>query len=52
MKFIVACKKFFETSNSQTLQSFIKEINSLSDKEKGELKSDLEKELNTTIDDI
>lgn len=52
MKFIVACKKFFELKKDQKLGQFVSEVKKLTTKDKDELRPDLEKALKLTNDFI
>ena len=54
MKFIAACKRFFNQKPSQTLGEFVKEVKTLTPEDKQELKPLLEKELggNDIIEDV
>lgn len=52
MKFIVACKRFFDQKPNQTLGSFVKEVKALTPEDKAEIKPLLEKELGDKIEDV
>lgn len=52
MKFIVACKKFFDKKPGQSLSNFLEEVKTLTPEDKLELKPLLEKELGDKIEDV
>ena len=52
MKFVVACKKFFDKKPDQTLSGFLQEVKALTPEDKQELKPLLEKELDEKIEDV
>ena len=52
MKFIVACKRFFDQRKGQTLGEFVKEVKTLTPEDRQELKPLLEKELGDKIEDV
>lgn len=51
MKFITACMKFFEKKEGQSIKNFLDETKELTEQDRKDLTPDLEKELDTEIED-